>query len=194
MYLEERVYSVLIVSQTEKFKASLAPLLPEGKFSPVDSVYSVSSAKTKLLEKSYDMVIINTPLADEFGTKLAIDISSEKGVATLLIVKREVYESTHAKAYKSGVFTLAKPTSPQSITQALDWLSAMREKMRKYEKSISSVQDKMQEIRTINRAKWLLIEVLKMTEDDAHRFIEKQAMDRCLPKIQIAKDIISTYG
>ena len=51
----------------------------------------------------------------------------------------------------------------------------------------------MEEIRLVNRAKWLLIEELKMTEQEAHRYIEKQAMDRCVTKRVVAEQILSTY-
>ncbi len=51
----------------------------------------------------------------------------------------------------------------------------------------------MEEIRLVNRAKWILIDVLGMSENDAHRYIEKQAMDRCVTKAEVARGIISTY-
>ena len=51
----------------------------------------------------------------------------------------------------------------------------------------------MVEIRIVNRAKCLLIEQLKMTEEEAHRYIEKQAMDRCVTKRTVAENILSTY-
>ena len=51
----------------------------------------------------------------------------------------------------------------------------------------------MEEIRLVNRAKWLLIGELNMTEQEAHRYIEKQAMDRCVTKRVIAEQILSTY-
>ena len=44
------------------------------------------------------------------------------------------------------------------------------------------------------RAKWLLVSELKMTEPNAHHYIEKQAMDRCVSKREIAEEIIKTYG
>lgn len=193
MAFEERVYSVLIVSENEKFRTSLMPVLPENTFSPVDSTTSMSSARKILIERKYDLMIINTPLLDDFGTKFAIDASNEKNIATLILVKRDSYAETYSKVVKYGVFTLAKPTSPQTFAQALDWLCAMREKLRRYEKTISSVEDKMQEIRLVNRAKWILIKDLKMSEEDAHRFIEKQAMDKCITKMEIAKNIIKQY-
>ena len=50
-----------------------------------------------------------------------------------------------------------------------------------------------EEIRLVNRAKWLLIGELNMTEQEAHRYIEKQAMDRCVTKRAVAEQILSTY-
>ena len=61
------------------------------------------------------------------------------------------------------------------------------------EKKNASVEEKIEEIRIVNRAKCLLIEQLKMTESDAHRYIEKQAMDRCVTRRVIAENIILTY-
>ena len=51
----------------------------------------------------------------------------------------------------------------------------------------------MEEIRAVNRAKWLLISEINMDEPEAHRYIEKQAMDRCVSKKEIAEEIIKTY-
>ena len=55
-------------------------------------------------------------------------------------------------------------------------------------------EEKMSEIRLVNRAKLLLISELSMTEPEAHRYIEKHAMDRCVAKKQIAEEIIRTYS
>ena len=66
--------------------------------------------------------------------------------------------------------------------------------MRKSEKKALSIEEKMEEIRIVNRAKWLLISELKMDEQGSHRYIEKQAMDRCASKKVIAEEIIKTYS
>ncbi len=77
---------------------------------------------------------------------------------------------------------------------ASDWLISARERIRRTEKKTLSIEEKMNEIRLVNRAKWLLISELKMTEPDAHRYIEKQAMDRCIPKRRVAEEIIKMYN
>ena len=40
----------------------------------------------------------------------------------------------------------------------------------------------VEEVRLMNRAKLILIKMRGMTEADAHRFIIKTAMDRCVKK------------
>lgn len=193
MDFKERVYSVLIVSDTEKFTSSLSSLLPENTFDPVVRVSDAAMAKRAMLEREFDVVLINGTRADDRAAKLAIDVCSERNSVALLFVRRELYAEIYAKVTDFGVLTLPLPSSPQMVTQALDWVRATRERMRKYEKTAYTVQQKMEEIRTVNRAKWLLIDVLKMTELDAHRYIEKQAMDRCVSKLEVAKGIINTY-
>ena len=69
-----------------------------------------------------------------------------------------------------------------------------RERLRHFGRKSLSIEQKMEEIRIVNRAKWLLISELKMTEPEAHRYIEKQAMDLCTSKRVIAEDIIKTYS
>ena len=80
------------------------------------------------------------------------------------------------------------------ILTALDWMASTRERLRKMEKNTLSFEEKMEEIRIVNRAKWVLISELQMDEPQAHRYIEKQAMDRCLSRKEIAEEIIQTYN
>lgn len=193
MDFKERIYSVLVVSSFKKFNEAFAHTLPEANYFPVNIVTNAAAAKRAMLEKKYDFVLINTPLSDDFGMRLAIDISSNERSVVLLIVKADIYSDVHSKVVEYGVMTLAKPASAQSVLQALQWMAAMRERLRRLEKKALSVEEKMEEIRIINRAKWILIENLNMTETDAHRYIEKQAMDRCVTRKIIAQGIINTY-
>ena len=193
MSLKERVYSVLVISAKENFNASLQSLLPESKYAPVQMVSSVSLAKRVLLERSFDFVFINTPLPDDFGTRFAIEISGNKGTVILLLVRNEVYEEVCDKVTEYGILTLPKPASKQMVAHTLNFMAGIRERLRKLENKSLSMEEKMKDIRLVNRAKWVLIDELKMSEADAHRYIEKQAMDRCVSRREIAEEIISTY-
>ena len=193
MGLPEHIYSVLVVSASNKFNDSLRRLLPEDRYSPVILAADVSDARRKLLEERYDLVIVNTPLPDDFGTRLALDVCASSGTGVLLLVGAEHYPDVNARVSPYGVLELSQPTTAQLESQSLLLLCGTRERLRRMEQKTASIEEKMEEIRLVNRAKWLLIEQLKMTEQDAHRYIEKQAMDRCVTKRVIAEQILSTY-
>ena len=194
MSLKERVYSVLIVSAAESFNDALSALLPTSKYSPTNFVSNISAAKRALAERAFDFVIINSPLPDDIGTRFAIDTGSSKETVVLLMVRAELQAEIYDKVAEHGVFVLPKPTSKPTMAIALSWLSSAREKLRKTEKKTLSIEEKMEEIRIVNRAKWLLISELKLDEPEAHRYIEKQAMDRCISKRIVAEEIIKTYA
>lgn len=193
MEFTERRYSVLLVYSSPKFNESMLALLPENRFYPVAAVSDVSSARRRLLESKYDIVIINAPLPDDFGTRLALNICDNSGTAVLLFVKAEHYPDINGRVSPFGVLVLPKPATSQAVSQSLQLLCGTRERLRRMEQKTASIEEKMEEIRIINRAKLLLMEQLKMTEKEAHRFIEKQAMDRCVTRITIAQSILSTY-
>ena len=59
MELKEQVYSLLLVSAADNFNRSISDLLPENIYYPVKTVTDMGSAKRELLNRSYDIVIIN---------------------------------------------------------------------------------------------------------------------------------------
>ncbi len=194
MDLKLTTYSVLIASSSDKFTDAITGMLPEGRYRPVKIAGSVSEARRELLERAYDVVIINAPLPDEFGNRFAVDLCRMGGAGVMLFVKGEHFEEISGKLGDYGVMVLARPTSPSLVTQSLALVCATRERMKRVEQKAQTMEEKMEEIRLVNRAKWILIDQLKMSEPDAHRYIEKTAMDRCVTKRAVAQSIIRTYG
>lgn len=194
MSLSISVYGVLVVSSSESFNNAARELLPSSNFNPVRFTSNISEAKRCLAERSFDFVIINSPLPDDNGTRFAIDCCRSVTTAVLLLARSEIYAEVHARVVSHGVFTLPKPTSKAVMAQALGWLASARERLRRLEKKTLSVEERMEEIRIVNRAKILLVSELHMTEPEAHRYIEKQAMDACISKREIAETVIKTYS
>ena len=190
MVFQIKTYSVLLVSSADQFHQSMMNLLPVNDFWPVTTVRNAAEARRSLLENVFDIVIINAPLTDEFGSRFAMDVCAEYNSSVLLFVKNESYEDVSAKVMEFGAFVLSKPASLQVISQTLKLLCAMRERMIKMEEKQISVEEKIAEIRLINHAKWLLIEQKQMTENEAQRYIEKTAMDLRRTKKQIAEELV----
>lgn len=193
MELTEYRYATLLVSASQSFVKILQALLPTSVYDPISVRCDAASARRALLENRFDIVIVNTPLPDEFGTALALDACADSGAGVLLLVRAELFPQVNEQASPSGVLTLPKPLSQTLVSQSLTLLRGTRERLRRMEQKTATLEEKMQEIRLVNHAKWVLIEQLKMTEEQAHKYIEKQAMDRCITRRAVAENILSTY-
>ena len=179
----ELVYSALVVSPPGKVSDALTELLPEARCTPVKTVTDAASARRLLAEIETDFVFVNSPLPDEIGVRFAGELTESGGTVVLLLVRAESLGEIDERVSRRGVFTLSKPTSKPALTEAVRWMRAVRERLRRSE-------EKMAEIRLVNRAKWALIASRGMDEAEAHRWIEKQAMDRSVTRGEIAAEII----
>ncbi|MBR6336218.1 MAG: ANTAR domain-containing protein [Ruminococcus sp.] len=191
MELKEINYTVLIVSSSAKMAQKLTMLLDEQLCFAADSRSSAAAARRVLAERQYDMVIITDPLPDESASALAVELCGDDHTVVALITDVQNYGDVSEHVCRYGAFVLPKPAPKQLLLQALDWMQSTRERLRRFEKKQLSLQDKMKEIRAVNRAKWLLISSRGMSEEEAHRYIEKEAMDCGVSKLLIALQIIS---
>ena len=192
MALNKNSYRVLIVGANDKTFALLSQLLQSGSYEMPLRSGTAGETRRMLLETSADIVIINAPLRDEFGTQLAQNLADDN-LAVILLVPGESYDQVCYKVEDDGVLTLGKPLSSQTLQTAIRLATALRAKLQKLDKKNQALQEKMQDIRTVNRAKWLLMEQLRMTENEAHYYIEKQAMDMRLSRREVAENIIRSY-
>lgn len=192
MAVEKRKYRVLVAGGGDKVYDYICQSLPRSSYAPIVRASDAGEVRRMMLDTPADIVIINTPLSDEFGVELALDLS-ESISGILLLVKSEVFDQVCDKVEDGGVLTLGKPVSRQGFYSAVKLLTAMTARLGKLDKENHSLQEKMADIRVVNRAKWLLIEHHHMKEQDAHYFIEKQAMDMRLSRRQVAENIIRSY-
>ena len=185
--------SVLIVSNTSSTMAIIADFLCSEAFRRIVTSKNGSEARRSITESDFDFIIIDTPLPDELGNDLAITASEKTSAGVILIVDCQQLQELSAGVEDFGVFTLPKPLSPELFYQAAKLLSAARKRVLHLENENNRLQKKIEEIRIVDRAKLVLIQVLKMTEPQAQRYIEKQSMDLRQTRLATAENILRTY-
>ena len=141
MVTGKRKYRVLVAGANDKLGESIAALLPKNEYEPPVFAASVGEIRRLALESTMDLVVLNTPLKDEFGTRLALDLA-DYNIAVLLMVQGDVFDQVCYKVEDYGVLTLAKPVSRQSFYTAVKLLTAMRAKMLRMEKKIRPCRKK----------------------------------------------------
>lgn len=88
---------------------------------------------------------------------------------------------------------LPKPISRQFFCQSLKLVAAARRRMLGLKNENTRLQKKIDDIRLVDRAKCVLIQYANFTEQQAHRYIEKKAMDQRVSRREVAEDILRTY-
>lgn len=188
----ERHYKMLLVSTDEKFIKEVSSLLQDERYE-YDASRSAADAREKLRRKSFDLVIVNSPLIDEPGEKLCLDAVRCNGTISAVFAASDAFEEINAKVSVHGVFVLRKPSSKIMVLQAISMMICARERLRTLEEKVGKAESKLDEIRVVNKAKCMLIEHEGLTEADAHRHIEKTSMDAGIPKKLVAQIIINNY-
>ena len=181
--------SLLLLTADAEETARLRRLLPES----IGSVRLARSAQEALpiLEKGEtELVIMAEPIPGDMDKTLLPTLLAEERMCLLLLTETAAPRPALTEA---GVLVLPRSAPEAMLTQAVALLAATRQKLRKLESKAQRLEARVEDLRIINRAKLLLVQQLKMTETEAHRYIEKQAMDTCRKRRTIAESIIRTY-
>lgn len=159
-------------------------------FSPIRYADSMAAAKQLMSRENYAVVIINTPIKDEFGVQSAIDIARRTTVNILLLVKADLYEQTAYNVRGTGIFVLSRPVKGEVILEAARMLESTHRKIQELSLENGRLQRRLDEMGVVTRAKCVLIEHRHMTEPEAHHFLEKLAMDNSITKKEAAQQIL----
>lgn len=183
---------VILVSNSSNALSMFKEILRYSNLKSIIQVTSITEAKQKLRHEHYDYVIVQTPVTDEFGTRGAKEISISNQVGVILLVKNSIYDQVLYQVGDSGVFVVSMPSTKQVLYQSMNFVIAHQEKVVQLENEIAKQKKKLQDEKIIMRAKLLLVEQYHWSEEKAHRFIEKQAMDHSRTKLQIAREILGS--
>ena len=185
--------SILIISSDEKSVGLLRKLLSEGVCEVTDSAPDIKEGLKMLSESSYDLVIINAPVDGSSAPDAAVNIVQSTGAFVLLTVKNELEQEIQQRVGCYGIVTLGKPLSKALFYKTLQIMDALKNRISGIERENEKLHKKIEDTRLINRAKGILMEYLQMTEMQAHKYLERQAMDLRLTKAEVARRLLSTY-
>jgi two-component system, response regulator PdtaR len=185
--------NALIASTSEKETTLLSSLLTAADIPDIKCVQSCESASKIISKQNFDLVIIDTPLSDETGENFSRYIAGKGAAQVILIVKKEALDSLPDDYEKEGILTISKPIDKVIFETALNFAKAVQSKIKRVQDENTQLKQKIEDIRIIDRAKCLLISYMKMSEQESHRYIEKQAMDMRSSRKIVAEGILKRY-
>lgn len=184
--------NILIMGKTDDICESISQLLLSLNCDNITTFTSGAVARGVDIAR-FDHVIVSTPLADEFGLDFVAEISGNTKNGVVVLAKREIADEVQKKLKFTGALVLARPFNKALLFQTLKFAEVARGNMQKLEAENRQLTKQISDIKLINRAKSVLMQYLNLTEEQAHRHIQKQAMDLRRTQTSIAEEILRTY-
>jgi len=183
----------LIVSAGASSNEYISGRLAELGYSRPLIVPSGAEARRRMLESDFELVVVNAPLPDEFGHELSIAAVEKTDAGVVFLAKAAAAEQLMGDLSEAGVLLLSKPFTTTLFLQVIHMAAASNHRLKRMRQENARLQDKIAQIRLVSRAKCCLIEREHITEAEAHRLIEKHAMDTRRDRAEIAQEILDSY-
>ncbi|MER2149258.1 MAG: ANTAR domain-containing protein [Ruminococcus sp.] len=183
----------LLVSSSGQSTAPLLELLKSEGFGPVTVTAAAFNARQETERTAFDLICINAPLADENGIDLSRHFAETTRAGVVMIVPQKNADEVNVMLTQYGVLVIAKPINRHLFHHFLQFTDCFRTRMLKMERENEALKSMVEDMRLVDRAKLLLVSYLNMTEAEAHRYLEKRAMDLRVSRVEVAKQVIQTY-
>ena len=188
--MEAESHSVLLVSRDSKIISQISAFLVQPLFE-LTTTSDFNEARRLATERTFNIIIADS--GDGYDTDFAINVADSYSTI-LLLVPNEHFDEISYRVEGYGILTITKPFEPFYLYNMMKIAIAVQYKVQVLSSQTTKLKVKMEEIKQVNRAKMLLMSNMNMSEQEAHRYIEKEAMDRGMKKTAISEEIIKTYG
>lgn len=161
----------------------IVKLLETGGYAPVCCCAAGAEAVRAARKLGSALIVCGFHLRDMTANDLAVSL---RDTAALLVV------STAANldfCEGENLFKLSTPARRADFFASLELLRKFEEKNLRH----PAPPRQEEEQRLIRRAKELMMDINRMTEAEAHRFLQKQSMDTGLKMTETARIIVDSY-
>ena len=170
-------------------KSALAP-----RFRRILHMSNIAEARQCIGRERVVMTFVFSPLGDGNGLDFVTELSDRKEIASVLVVKPEIYQEAMYKSQGRRIFVLTYPTQKGLLSQTANLIYQTQLQLYKAALERDRLKIRLADLAVVSRVKCLLIERQHMTENEAHHYIERKAMDFGLTKRKAAECVLNEMG
>lgn len=141
-----------------------------------------------------DLVIIDVRGSFGFIRPLIEIIDEELLTAVILLLDSRSDEIFDFIAKTRIVTYIAKPVFSEVVQQIADISMANFRRITEYEDRVKKLNDSLESRKSVEKAKWILVEQDGLSEEEAYNVIRKKSRDNRVPMRNISDAIIMTRG
>jgi response regulator NasT len=182
---------IMLVDDTPERAFYLSLVLERLGYDVVAEISDPRKLHDEALRLSPDAIIVDTdsPSRDTLENLCSITESCPRPI--VMFAHDRARESIR-EAVRAGVSAyVVDGLAPERITPILETAVARFEAFHAMKNELDSVKTKLSERKIVEKAKGILMKSAKLTEEDAYRALRKQAMDRNLQIVEVARQVIA---
>ena len=183
----------IVVSKNEKNAQGIKVLLEQEGYTEIEMVASATQAKSCVATNDFNLIFIYTPLEDELGLNLSVYLAQRTQAGVFIALSEKTAVQMQSKLSDYGVVILRKPLTAEILHQSISVWNTLARRINALECENAELKSRLEEIKLIDRAKCVLMQCLAMSEPQAHKYLEKQAMDLRISKKRVAQQVLNTY-
>lgn len=191
---EPRKSTLLFVQDAAAEPAALGAFAAEQPALALVTADGLDEAERKLAQLDPALVVWQCDAPGLPALRQCVRLAEGSEAVFLLLVRPGTYEAVWQFVQAAGICVMSWPAPQEVFRQTLRNLLLLKKSLRAMQEKTDQLQSQLQDMKRIQKAKSLLMNQLGMSEADAHRWIEKAAMDRCVKKREIAETTIRMYA
>ena len=180
---------ILVVSEKEEFFRFLKSALT-GSGRQIEYAAGLTEAMKKISQERIFLLFLCSPFQTGSGVEEAVLLSERKMIPSVLVVNAEIYPETLYRTRNRRIYVLTYPVRKSMVLQTVSILYESQMQIYRLMKERDQLQERLTDLTVINRAKLILIQKEGLTEEEAHRALEKDAMDAGITKRKAAEYLI----
>ena len=182
---------IMLVDDTPERAFSLRLVLTRLGYDVVSEISDPRKLRNEVLRCSPDAIVVETdsPHPDTLDDLCAI---SESCPRPIVMFANDPARASIRKAVHAGASAyVVDGRAPERITPIIESAIARFETFQAMRNELVTVRNKLSERKVVEKAKGILMKNAKLTEEGAYRVLRKQAMDRNLQIVEVARQVIA---
>ena len=185
--------NALIVASNKQISSALASAVRRSGADNIALAFDAVSAKRMACERGFELTVVYADSFSSQGVELARIFAARGTGGVIIIVDAKDADDISRRLEDDGIIVLGKPISHPELFRAVKMVNATNRRIARLIEEKRDLLKRMDDMRLVTRAKLILMQNMGFTEEQAHRHIEKRAMDQRRTRAEIAMDILKTY-
>ena len=181
---------VVVVEDEALIRMDIVEVLRENGFEVVGEAADGEAAIELTRELLPDLVVMDITMPKMDGLTAAEAIDKER-LAPVVMLTAFAQPEFVARAIAAGAIAyVVKPFTPERLLPQIEVALSRHQQMLTVEAEATDARERLEMRKTLDRAKGLLQEKMKLSEPEAFRWIQKASMDRRLTMTEVSLAVI----